>query len=232
MHKRIIWTLFFAAFILDIFRSRQVKGEEQSSPTKGEQKEEVKVQKDAKGEKMKVKMNEEDSIEEKELEKKVNKKRKNNNQKLDVRIEFCQSWSHRGYFNQVKQQLEDNFSNVSVIPSDYPLSPIRRILYFSVLFIQFGLIGIGVCINYIKPYLSIILPEKYINLIEENKVAICIGVFFVGNILVNSITNTGAFEIYLNEKLVWSAVDNEKRVPSIDSIINLIKRNGGKLYRY
>ena len=36
------------------------------------------------------------------------------------------------------------------------------------------------------------------------------GGFLIGNMLNNNITNSGAFEIYCNERLIWSAINNEK----------------------
>ena len=56
--------------------------------------------------------------------------------------------------------------------------------------------------------------------------------FFVGNILNNNITNSGAFEIYCNEKLIWSAINNEKKVPNLESLINMVQRYGGRLIKY
>jgi hypothetical protein len=85
--------------------------------------------------------------------------------------------------------------------------------------------------SYIKPHLIGIIPDKYLNLIEENKLVVGMGAFLVGNILNNNITNAGAFEIYCNEKLIWSAINNEKKVPNIETIINMIQRFGGQLYR-
>ena len=127
--------------------------------------------------------------------------------------------------------MEKNYSNISVIPSDYPLSNTRKILYYLVTFFQFGMIIIVLGGNYIKPYLIGIIPENYIKLIEDNKLVVGMGAFLVGNILNNNITNAGAFEIYCNEKLIWSAINNDKKVPNIETIINMIQRFGGKLYR-
>lgn len=242
MHKRIIWTLFFAAFILDYFRSRT---SEKKSKTLSENIKEKKSKKEIEidddipkpNEKMKAKIDDEElkvtyehNDEDIEIENNQ-KKRKNIKNVIDLRIEFCQSWSHRGYFNQVKEHLEATFSNILVTPSDYPLSKTRKILNILVTFFQFGLIIIAFGGDYVKPYLIGIIPEKYLNLIGENKLIVGAGAFLVGNILNNNITNAGAFEIYCNEKMIWSAINNEKKVPNIETIINMIQRYGGKLYR-
>ena len=159
------------------------------------------------------------------------KKAKKKRTYINLRIEFCQSWSHRGYFNQVKDYLEKTFSNISVTPDDYPLSTTRQYLYYTVIFVQMSLILLAICGKYIKPYVMVYIPERYVDLIEENKIVFGIGAFMGGNILMNYITNTGAFEIYCNEKLIWSAIENDLRVPNLDSIINLIRKTGLKLSR-
>ena len=94
-----------------------------------------------------------------------------------------------------------------------------------------SLILLALCGKYIKPYVMVYIPERYVDLIEENKIVFGIGAFMGGNILMNYITNTGAFEIYCNEKLIWSAIENDLRVPNLDSIINLIRKTGLKLSR-
>jgi len=100
MHKRIIWTLFFAAFILDYFRSRTERQE--SKPIKNDNKEkeqtneiyENNISNNPK-EKMKAKFNDEElevtyEDNNNDFEKKQ-KKGKNKNKIIDLRIEFCQS---------------------------------------------------------------------------------------------------------------------------------------------
>ncbi len=238
MHKRIIWTLFFAAFILDYFRSHSTS--ESPKPSSKNYKEEVFNENEINSpkEKKKVDFNDEELQDTNDYEdnyserEKINQKRRKKNQNIDLRIEFCQSWSHRGYFNQVKEHLEKVYSNISVTPSDYPLSPTRKLLYYLVTFFQVSLILVLFAGRYVKPYLIMIIPENIIDWIDGNKMMVGIGGFLIGNVLNNNITNSGAFEIYCNEKLVWSAINNEKKVPTIEGIINIIERFGGKLYKY
>lgn len=232
MHQRIIWILFFTAFILDIFRSqsgisskkpllKKTYQEKQDIPIKNKENENI------------INDEEDGEFDENEEMKVIdNFKKKKKNKNINLRIEFCQSWSHRGYFNQVKEHLENNYSNISVIPSDYPLSTTRKILYYIVTFFQFGLIIVVFCGKYIKEQLNGIIPGNYFDWIEENKMVVGMGAFFFGNILNNNITNSGAFEMYCNEKLIWSAINNEKKVPNLESIINMVQRYGGRLIKY
>ena len=235
MHKRILWGLFFAAFILDYFRTFAEDNTKTRQTEKKEDEQKIYTSEDQYKEKMKAKIDNEEvdiNYEENDNEsQKIHKKRKKLKQNIDLRIEFCQSWSHRGYFNQVKEYLEKNYSNISVIPSDYPLSQTRKILYYLVTFFQFSIILAAFSGSYIKPYLIGIVPESYLDWIEGNKMIVGMGGFLIGNMLNNNITNSGAFEIYCNERLIWSAINNQKRVPNLETIISMVQRFGGKLYR-
>ena len=97
MHKRIIWTLFLGAFILDFFRSRTTSGDPDSLSENNREKEINLDVDDDKPNKPKVKKNPkinnedlrntyEENYEDTE---KINKKRNKNF--IDLRIEFCQS---------------------------------------------------------------------------------------------------------------------------------------------
>ena len=242
MHKRIIWTLFFGAFILDFFRSRSTPGKPKPYPRNNKEEiNEKEIEKEEEiisshpKEKMKARFNDEElkvTYDEENISKKVHKKKRNIYNNINLRIEFCQSWSHRGYFNQVKEHLEKTYSNISVIPSDYPLSTTRQILYYLVTFLQVSLFLTLFCGKYIRPYIIGFVPENILDWIEGNKMMVGIGGYFVGNILSNNITNSGAFEIYVNERLIWSAINNEKRVPNMETMISMIQRFGGKLIEY
>ena len=229
MHKRIIWTLFFAAFILDFIRLQSEKSSKKPIPKKNKiesPKEEPKQIPTPTQDK------EEEDIEENEELKIVNNfSKKNKNKNINLRIEFCQSWSHRGYFNQVKQHLESNFTNINVQPSDYPLSTQRKLLSYIVTFIQFGGIILAFTGKNIKTYIGSIIPDNALDWIEGNKMMFGMGCYLIGNILNNNINNAGAFEIYCNEELIWSAINNNKKVPNLEGIIMMINKYGGKLLK-
>ena len=235
MHQRIIWTLFFTAFILDVLRIQSGKPTKNQNPKNiNKEKEIPSIQtKEREKEKEKIITNvEEDDFEENDEIKVIDNFKKNKkNKNINLRIEFCQSWSHRGYFNQVKQHLESNFTNIFVEPSDYPLSPQRKMLSYIVSLIQIGGVILAFAGNKVKPYVGAVVPDTFMDWIEGNKLMFGMGCFLLGNILNNNIHNAGAFEIYCNEKLLWSAINNNKKVPNLDTIILMINRYGGKLMR-
>ncbi len=99
------------------------------------------------------------------------------------------------------------------------------------MFFQFGGIALAFAGQRIKPYVKGIIPESYLDWIEGNKFMFGMASFLTGNMLNNFINNAGAFEIYCNEKLVWSAVNNNKKVPNLDGIIMMINKYEGKFGR-
>ena len=53
----------------------------------------------------------------------------------------------------------------------------------------------------VRGYLSFI-PAEYFEIIDRKKWFFAIGTFFLGNIFSSALSSTGAFEIYLDGKLV------------------------------
>ena len=102
---------------------------------------------------------------------------------------------------------------------------------YIVTFIQFGGIILAFTGKNIKTYIGSIIPDNALDWIEENKMMFGMGCFLIGNILNNNINNAGAFEIYCNEELIWSAINNNKKVPNLEGIIMMINKYGGKLLK-
>ena len=159
------------------------------------------------------------------------KKTKSIKENINLRIQFCQSWSHKGFFNQVKRYFEWQYSNISVFPENYSLPLIRKILYYLITFIQISTIGIIFARKILKNLVNGFISNEVFDWIENNRMILGMGAFLGGKILVGMITNTGAFEIYLNDKLIWSAINNKGNIPQIQGIEARIKRTGLKLMR-
>ena len=62
--------------------------------------------------------------------------------------------------------------------------------------------------------------------VRENKFATAMIVWIVGNAVVSSFRNTGAFEIYLGNKLIWSTL-GEGRMPNFQDLVTAFKTAGG-----
>ena len=156
---------------------------------------------------------------------------KNNNDNLKnsnliyLTIQFCQSWSYKSYFMEIEQIMKNNFKNVIVNGEEYPLSPIRKLLSYSVMGIQILIFSIMIMGNSIKPFLNSVISDSYIDWIIENKLLSLIISFFAGNILQSNISNTGAFEIFYNGNQIWSKIQNGN-VPNINQLIQILNQRG------
>lgn len=63
---------------------------------------------------------------------------------------------------------------------------------------------------------------------RENKMASCMGLFFVGSMFSNGLTKTNAFEIYLDGKLLWSTLHTERK-PTMQDLQDSFAKVGIRL---
>jgi len=69
-----------------------------------------------------------------------------------------------------------------------------------------------------------LIPEG----MTQNKVPACLGTFFMGNMISSSLTKTNAFEIYLNERLLWSSLKTQRK-PSMEDLVDSFSKAGIRL---
>ena len=149
---------------------------------------------------------------------------RNANSITTLKIQFCQSWSSAGYFNYVKEQLESLFSDIKVIAEKYPLKNPRKMIYNIMIGIEIFLIILIVFSGLIQSKLEILIGPEYFKIINENKIGTIGIVYFIGLYIGQFINQTGAFEVFCDDKLIWSTIDNNGTKPSLKSIILLIKK--------
>ena len=95
---------------------------------------------------------------------------------------------------------------------DYPISASKSQLATILQYAQFGIIGAIMLIS------DAYLPVQ----VRENKFASAMIVLIFGNAVVSSFKNTGAFEIYLGKKLIWSTLA-EGRMPNFQDLVEAFK---------
>lgn len=81
--------------------------------------------------------------------------------------------------------------------------------------VQFGLVGL------IISGMDHLLPDQ----VRENKFAAAILVWLVGNTISSGIKNSGAFEIYKGQDLVWSKLESGS-MPDYVQLVEAFKRHG------
>lgn len=63
----------------------------------------------------------------------------------------------------------------------------------------------------------------------QNKMASCLGTFFMGNMIAGGLTKTNAFEIYLNDKLLFSALKTQRK-PNMQDLVRSFQKAGVTLH--
>ena len=142
----------------------------------------------------------------------------------EVKVQLCQSWNTAGYFNHMKEQLESKYSDVQVISEPYPLKNPRKTIYYIMVCIEILIIIIIIISGYIKPKLEKMLGNDFFNVINENKVVKIGFVYVIGLYVGQIIYNNGAFEVFVDNKLIWSTIENNGIKPSLKTIIHTIKK--------
>ena len=143
--------------------------------------------------------------------------------KTILKIQFCQSWSSAGYFRHVKEQLESLFSDISVVAEQYPLKNPRKTIYNLVIALQIIIIILIIISDVIKSKIEFIFGTEIFKMINENKMASICFAYFIGLYIGQIIYNTGAFEIFCDDKLIWSTIEKNGIKPSLKTIIQLVK---------
>jgi len=64
------------------------------------------------------------------------------------------------------------------------------------------------------------VPEWYHGL-QENKMMAMVGCFFMGNMVESSLLSSGAFEVSVNDEMLWSKMETGY-LPSLEHLISLI----------
>mmetsp|Transcript_10169 Transcript_10169/g.9109 ORF Transcript_10169/g.9109 Transcript_10169/m.9109 type:complete len:138 (-) Transcript_10169:71-484(-) len=131
----------------------------------------------------------------------------------------------KNYFLQVKDFIEGNYPSYNwyITGFNYPPSPLSILISQVATIIWIVGIILLLCGDLIFRTLNIPMP-KIIQDINNNKV-FCFGVLFIINSLGNSQLATGAFEMYLNDELIYSKLATG-RLPSGEEVLNLLVKYG------
>ncbi len=99
---------------------------------------------------------------------------------------------------------------ILVIGEHYPLPPVRAFLSKIISMAQFGLIGIGIGGGFIPAIRNHALYQQF----QQNKMMIFLAGYFGLNMLSNSVSSTGAFEVYFNDRIIFSKLSTN-RMPTL-----------------
>ena len=146
------------------------------------------------------------------LHKKKEKKGSIRNKKILIKYDKI---SYQKFFEQFKKDLEGNFTEYSVEEEEYPISPNKKFFSKYTFMSQMFISGLVFGSSMLKGKVPI--PDFIFDKINNNKLMIGIGNFIFHKWLNNYLTTTGAFEIYVNNKIIYSKL-RKRILPKIIDI--------------
>ncbi|KAM1341549.1 hypothetical protein PS1_005904 [Malus domestica] len=129
-----------------------------------------------------------------------------------VKISFCTSCSYKGNAVTVTKMLEAAFPGIHVDLSNYPPPLPKRVVSKLVPVAQVGVFGIVMAGEHIFPMLGFATPPAWYYSLRANRFGTIASTLLLGNALQSFLQGTGAFEVYLNDELVFSKL-KEGRFP-------------------
>lgn len=119
-----------------------------------------------------------------------------------------------------KMILADPSNKLVVKPDEYAPAPLMSLISD---FVGMGQIGV---------VLMLFARNKDLpSTLASNRVASMFGIWMGGSLVRSTLTKTGAFEVYLGEKLVWSSIQKEGIVPKMDDLVTSFKAVGVTIKR-
>jgi len=106
--------------------------------------------------------------------------------------------------------------------SEYPTPPAKQMLAKAVTFGQYGIMIMSIGGEWIFRQLGMTPPAIYYRM-QEKKMIVVMAAMFIGGQLSNSLLSTGAFEVYLDDKLIFSKLTVD-RMPSPQEIEDFISK--------
>ena len=140
----------------------------------------------------------------------------------EILVQYCSGCSkYKEHVNELEKYLLTQFEGVKVTGVEWPLPPSKQILKTLVTVFQFGVMIFIALGETIFKYLNMTPPAFYYRM-QEKKFMVMIGAMLFSNFMSGMITNTGAFEVFLDGKLIFSKL-REKDFPKFAMIADLLR---------
>lgn len=97
---------------------------------------------------------------------------------------------------------------------EYPLPPVRAAASKAVSLVQTGLMVLGIGGNFIPAINNHPLYQRF----QDKRMIILLGGYFGLNMLQNALSSTGAFEVSLNGRTIFSKLATN-RMPTVDDLL-------------
>lgn len=126
---------------------------------------------------------------------------------------------------QVHNLVRQRFPDLTISTATHPPPPTKAAIariasMIQIFFIIFFLAGDQLAAQF--PILNTIIPPRFFNDLREKKMAFVMGTWFVGNMFIGSLTNTGAFEITYNDTILHSKLATGQ-MPDVNALVAAIQ---------
>jgi len=116
--------------------------------------------------------------------------------------------------------IRSRFPDLLVRGENYPAPQLNQYLAQAVGYLQFAGMGLMFAGDYIFQQGQ--EPSFYLWMRERKLVSILV-MFLLGNNIATGLVSTGAFEVYLDGRLIWSKLESG-RIPDADELLFLLKQ--------
>eukprot|EP01025_Chloroclados_australasicus_P028824 TRINITY_DN2857_c0_g1_i1.p5 TRINITY_DN2857_c0_g1~~TRINITY_DN2857_c0_g1_i1.p5 ORF type:complete len:134 (-),score=16.58 TRINITY_DN2857_c0_g1_i1:665-1066(-) len=114
---------------------------------------------------------------------------------------------------------------MEVLGTMYPIPVYKKTLAQVTQALQMGSMGVVFFGEQLRQFVGIsedMVPTWYQQM-QQNKIGVAMGIWFVGNAVNDQLVSTGAFEVYYNGQLIFSKLD-KGRLPNLAEIFDGIER--------
>ncbi|KAL6755597.1 hypothetical protein V8C86DRAFT_2671799 [Haematococcus lacustris] len=118
---------------------------------------------------------------------------------------------------QVQGFVRQEFPNVEVLATPYPVALPKALLAKGVQVVQYGVLAVCLAGDKLFQTLGVPTPALYMQHVAPNRFGTAMGAWLVGNMAQSSLTQTGAFEIYANGEHIFSKL-HAQRMPSSEEL--------------
>jgi len=137
-----------------------------------------------------------------------------------IKFLVCHSWGYKNSFDEYSDILEDRYPDVFIEGGEYPAPEVNVLISKIIVLVKFVLIG---CIlTGMNPFSLVGAPTPNLySWASDNWIYACLMLYFVGHAVEGQLVSTGAFEIYIDDQLIWSKLEKGS-IPDLQELIDLI----------
>lgn len=139
-----------------------------------------------------------------------------------IKIIYCKS-SHEKYYETLSSSITGNYTSIKVTGEHYPI-PKEKQLTVNILMVSQVILTLFIFgSDYVKPYLPFI-PEFAFSILSTSRILFAASCYLFHTYFIQRAKATGAFEVYANNKIIWSKL-NRHVLPTYDDIIEFLIRD-------